>query len=773
MKNPTSTQTTIPHLKRRDFLSALGLTSVTLGCPAAAAALKAEDPDKGLQTFQATCSMECLHCNLKAFVKDGKIVKISSANPFDGKACGRGLSRIKWVYAEDRVLYPMKRVGQRGEGKFERITWDEALDTVAEKIKEAMKKGGSESLLFTSASGNMDNLANGSQIAFGNYLGGTTRVVGSLCCSAVTAAMEPMVGMRFVDTRDTIDQSKYIICWGNNPLVTMQAYWHLYLDAKDRGAKIIVIDPRKSETAVRADKWIPINPGTDTALGLGMIRWIYANKRINKKFLQEHTGAGFLVDKDGKLMREDPKDANSYLVLDEKTGKVVRHDAKEVVPALEAPADAPYKTALSMVLKEAERWTPEAVEETTGVPAAQVIELASDYSSSPASMIVNNMGAFQRTQFGSQAVGAQFYLALLTGNIGRAGTGVCDAGGVTQMAKFGGPFAAPKVKPKKVTPIPTAKLGEYVLEGKPTKINFWMTQTCGIVGQWPNANKVIEAVKSVPFFVVSENLMTPTAKYADILLPATTVFEYDSVMAGARNHYVQLVEKAVEPQGEAKPDYWIYGQLAKRFGFGEAFDIPVEQMIRNVLKPSGITYEEIKKEPVCPVKGPWIPFKDGHFKTPNGKANFYCEPWAAKGFHPVVSYLQVKESPKGDPELAKKFPLQAIQRKVIRNIHSSFQNNEWIKQLFGNEPSVLMNTKDAQSRGIKNGDHVVVFNDRGEHPTIAVVNDNILPGVVSLENGWWMGQNGFNSSSVLTNDAVEILGNGTAICSTLVEVRKA
>lgn len=388
-------------------------------------------------------------------------------------------------------------------------------------------------------------------------------------------------------------------------------------------------------------------------------------------------------------------------------------------------------------------------------------------------MIINNMGSFQRTEYGTQAVGAQFYLAFLTGNIGKAGTGVCDAGGVTQMAKFGAAFAGPKVKPKKVPPIPTAKLGEYVLEGKPTKINFWMTQTCGIIGQWPNANKVIEAVKSVPFFVVSENLMTPTARYADILLPATTVFEYDSVMAGARNHYVQLIEKAVQPQGEAKPDYWIYGQLAKRFGFAEAFDIPVEQMIKNVLKPSGITYEEIKKKPTSPVKAPWIPFKDGYFKTPNGKANFYCEPWVAKGFLPVVTYIQVKESPKGDPKLAEKFPLQAIQRKVIRNIHTSFQNNEWIEQLFGKEPSVLMNTKDASKRGIKHGDHVVVFNDRGEHPTIAVVNDNILPGVVCLENGWWMGQNGFNSSSVLTNDAIEVLGTGTAICSTLVEVRKA
>lgn len=210
-------------------------------------------------------------------------------------------------------------------------------------------------------------------------------------------------------------------------------------------------------------------------------------------------------------------------------------------------------------------------------------------------MIVNNMGSFQRTQYGTQAVGAQYYLALLTSNIGKAGTGICDAGGVTQMAKFGSAFPPPPNKPKKVAPIPTAKLGEYVLAGKPNKINFWYTQTCGIVGQWPNANKVIEAVKSVPFFVVAESVMTPTARYADILLPATTGFEYDSVMAGARNHYIQLIEKAVEPQGEAKPDYWIMGQLAKRMGFGEAFNIPVEQMIKNVLKPSGITYEQIKK----------------------------------------------------------------------------------------------------------------------------------------------------------------------------------
>lgn len=268
----------------------------------------------------------------------------------------------------------------------------------------------------------------------------------------------------------------------------MQAYWHLYLKAKERGAKIVVIDPRKSETAVRADKWVSIIPGTDTALGLGMIRWIAANGKLDKPFLKQHTGAVYLVDKDGKLMREDAKDPNSYLVFDEKSQKLVRHDAKNIDPALEVKAGSPYRTVLSMVLEQAEPWTPEAVADTTGVPAATVVELAKDYSTNKPSMIVNNMGSFQRTQYGTQAVGAQYYLALLTGNIGKAGTGICDAGGVTQMAKFGSAFPPPPNKPKKVAPIPTAKLGEYVLAGKPNKINFWYTQTCGIVGQWPNAN---------------------------------------------------------------------------------------------------------------------------------------------------------------------------------------------------------------------------------------------------------------------------------------------
>ncbi len=760
----------IPQLKRRSFLTACGMIPVTY-VPQVSAMLKGKDPFDAYKTFHATCSMECLHCNLKGYVDDnGKLVKIESDNSFNGKACARGLSRIKWIYAENRIQQPLKRVGERGEGKFEPISWDQALDEIAAKMKDAIAKDGSKSILLTSASGNMDSLHNGSQVAFGNYLGGVTRTVGSLCCSAVTAAMNPIVGLRYVDTRDSIKDAKCIIAWGNNPLVTMQAYWPNYLEAKKNGAVLVVIDPRKSETAVRADQWVSIIPGTDAALALGMIRVIAQENLMDTDFLKKSTGAVYLVDDKNQLMKESKDDANSYLVWDEKSNSVVRHDKPEISPALEVKGQ-PFKTALSLALEEAEKWTPEAVEEETGVPAEQVAKLARLYAKGP-SMIVNNMGSFQRTEYGTQAVGGQLYLALITGNIGKRGAGVCDAGGVTQMGKFGSPVPAPKNKPAKVPPIPTAKLGEYVLNDKPCKINVWYTQTCGIVGQWPNANKVIAAVKKVPFFVVAESIMTPTARYADIILPATTVFEYESVMAGARNHYVQLCEKAIEPVGQAKPDYWIMAQLAKRMGFGEAFDLTPEQMIRNVLKPSGITYEELKEHPVSPVKGDWIPFEGGKFRTPNGKANFYCEPWVKAGFKPVVTYIPVSESPKGSQDLAKKYPLMAIQRKVIRNIHTSHQDNPWLNELFAKEPTVLINSEDGKTRGIKPDEVVVVFNDRGEHKAKAFLTNDIRRGVVCLENGWWMDTNGFNSSSVLTNDKVEVLGTGTSICSTLVEVRK-
>lgn len=274
----------------------------------------------------------------------------------------------------------------------------------------------------------------------------------------------------------------------------------------------------------------------------------------------------------------------------------------------------------------------------------------------------------------------------------------------------------------------------------------------------------------MPFVVVVDNLMSSSALYADLVLPVTTIFEDVSLMAGVRSHYVQLMEKAVEPPGEAKPDYWIFARLAERFGFGEVFNQPIEHYIDACLKGSGITREMLKKGPVCPVEEDWVPFKDGQFRTSTGKAHFYIEEWAKKQFMPVVTWKQVSESVKGSPELARQYPLMAVQRKLARSVHSSHGMNEWILEVQRNRPNVMIHPEDARQRQIKAGEWVVVFNHRGEHRAIADVTTHIKQGVVSLDNGWWEQQGG--SSSHVTNDQVELLSNGHCCNSTLVDVRR-
>ncbi|WP_411754869.1 molybdopterin-dependent oxidoreductase, partial [Serratia sp. (in: enterobacteria)] len=710
-------------------------------------------------------------CNLTAYVYQKKLMKIEATEGFNVKCCLRGISRTKWVYHQQRVTTPLLRVGKKGEGKFEPISWQQALDLIEKNISTTIKEQGNEGLLLSTHAGNMDSIKNDMGKAFFDYLGGSVKQAGSLCCSAVTAAMMPMVGLRYADTRDTIADSRLIICWGNNPAVTMQAYFKKYLRAQEQGARIVVIDPRFNETAAKADEWIPIVPGTDTALALGMMKIIIEEQHIDEDFLRQHTGAVYLVDAKDQLVRADANDTESYLVYDCTSQSLVRHDKAGIIPALfqhQLPADSGYRTVFETVYQQAAPWTLDRVAAETDIPAHTILRLARDYATTAPAMIVQNMSGAQRTEFGTYVAASQFYLALLTGNIGKRGAGICDAGGARQMAKFG-PIIPPAPAVKKITPIPVAKVGEWVANDRPYPIKFWWIMTMGVMTQLPNTNMVRKALEKVPFVVVADNLMSSTALYADLVLPVTTIFEDVSLMAGVRSHYVQLMEQAVEPPGEAKPDYWIFARLAERFGFGEVFNQPIEHYINACLQGSGITLEQLKKGPVLPVSGDWIPFENGVFRTPTRKAHFFIEEWQKKTFSPVVTYLRVNESPQGSPELAAKYPLMAVQRKLARSIHSSHGMNEWILEVQRNQPNVMIHPQDAQQRRIKHGDWATVFNQRGEHRAIAVVTTHIKRGVVSLDNGWWEQQGG--SSSHVTNDAVEALGTGHCCNSTLVDVR--
>ncbi|WP_371364233.1 Putative dimethyl sulfoxide reductase chain YnfE [Sporomusa rhizae] len=760
---------------RRTFIKTAGSigAGMSFGVPMFRSSLAVTAPliEAETETYRSTCNMECLHCNLTAHVTGGKLVKVEASQDFHVKGCLRGLSRIQWVNHPDRLKYPMKRVGEKGEGKFQRISWDEALDTIATKLRQTKAELGNKGIFLMTASGNMSALTNSTASAFFDYFGGAVRTSGSLCCSAVTAAMVPMLGIRYVDTRDTIADSKYLLCWGNNPAVTMQAYFKEFAKALKQGARMVVIDPRFSETAAKADEWVPINPGTDTALALGMLNVIIQEKLYDEKYLLEHTSAPFLVDASGDLaLYEGKKEA--FLVYDGITGQVVPHDHPGVKPMLTLAGSnvTDYKTVFDLIASECAQWPTAKVEKETDVPAQTVLRLAREYAVAKPAMIVQNMSGAQRTEYGAYVAMSQFYLALFTGSYGIKGGGVLDAGGVTQFFSV-----KPPVKPKAPTPglptIPISKVGEWIANDKPNPIGFAWFMTSSPVTQNPNTNAVKAALKRVPFVVVADNLMTSTALYADMLLPVCTVFEETNLMAGIRSHYVQLMEKAVEPPGEAKSDIWIMTELAKRLGFGETFDKPIEKYIEAVLDGTGITLDQIKKAPVKPVATPYIPFAGGKFRTPSGKAMLFVQDWKTKkNLSPIATYYRPVESPLGSPELFKKYPLMAVQRKQHRSIHSSFSTLPYLNEATTNRPHLMLHPDDAANRGIHSGDVVIAFNERGQHKAVADVTSKIKKGVVSLENGWWEQQGG--SSSHVTNDKPEPLGHGQSCNSTLIEVKK-
>lgn len=762
---------------RRTFLKGIGAAAAFGGgfmSPETMREVLAQAAKQGagplVQTFRSSCAMECLHCNLTATVIDGKLEKVEANKDFHVKGCLRGISRAQWVNHPDRLKHPLKRVGEKGSGKFERISWDAALDMIVEKLKDAKAKYGNKGIFLLQGSGNMSALTNSTAVAFFDSFGGAAARSGTLCCSAVTAAMVPMVGFRYIDTRDTIADSKYLLCWGNNPAVTMEAYFKEYLKARENGAKLVVIDPRFSETAARGDEWIPIVPGTDTALAMGMLNVIIKENLHDRAFLLEHTGAPFLVDAKGDLMTADGK-AGAYLVFDQKTSKPAAHDASGTSPVLSLASVAEaggMRTVYDLIAAEVAAWTPEKTQAETDVPAATVARLARDYATAKPAMIIQNMSGAQRTEFGTYVAASQFYLALFTGSYGKPGGGVCDAGGVTQFMPVRPPVKAPPPTPG-ITNIPVSRIGQSILEDKPNPIGFWWIMTTSPVTQNPNSNAIKAAMKKVPFVVVADNLMTSSALYADLVLPTCTIFEETNLMAGIRSHYIQLMEKAVEPPGEAKSDVWIFTQLAKRLGFSQAFDKPIESYIEACLDGSNVTLAQLKVGPVKPVPTPYVPFKEGKFRTPTGKAMLFVQDWKRWNYSPIVHYYRSVESPQGSPELFKKYPLMAIQRKVFRNIHTSFNALPWMDEAWGSKPTVMIHPDDAQSRGIKNGATTVIFNDRGQHKAVAVVTQHVKKGVVVLENGWWEQQGG--SSSHVTNDKPEPLGHGQSCNNTLVQVR--
>lgn len=770
------------EMSRRTFIKSTGAVAATAALGGVGLIAGEADVAEGApidltnaKTYTAQCAMECLHHSLKAYVVDGKIVKVeqNTDGSDETKCCLRGISRTQWVNHKDRLTSPMLRTGPKGSGEFKKISWDEAVQIFAEKINETKAELGNQGIICVGGSGNFGMLTGSAWTAFFRYLGGTTEIYSQLCCQSVTIAGGQIIGSRSKNIRDTVPQCKYMMCWGTNVALTNQSYYKLILEAQANGGKTVTIDPRFSETAAKSDEYYPILPGTDTALALGILKVIIEENLYDAEFLKAHTSVPFLVDRTtGDQVLEDSEDPLSYLVYDGE--KIVRHDAttNPVLSVAGTDLASKYVTVFDLIYEQAKKWTPEAVEEETRTPAHAVTRIAHDLAAAETAMIYQNMGGFQRAEYGVLATAAQYYLLLYTGNFGRPGTGVYSDGGAAGYLNFGTPFSSPNPQGD-FGRIVAPEFGKAILEDRPNKIGFLLIHTTSILTQYPNTNACRKALEKIPFVVKVDNLMTSDCYYADLILPCATVFEEENFTLSIRNNTIQISEKAVEPPGEAKSDLDIVKMLANHFGFGDAFKETPEQLIDRILEPLGLTYQSLKDSgPINPLEKmyPLTPYKDGIFDTPTGKAMLFVPDWKDLGYNPVLTYYRPIESVNGSPELASKYPLAAVQRKTNHSIHSSFSNLPWIIEACGNKGKVLIHPDDAAARGIKDGDPCVVYNDRGEHRADAIVRAHIMRGVVAVENGWWDNQGG--SSSHITSDTVEQLGGGQCCNNSLVEVRK-
>jgi anaerobic dimethyl sulfoxide reductase subunit A len=675
-----------------------------------------------------SCASHCGGtCVLKCYVKDGVITKIETDDGEEPqlRACLKGRAYRQRVYDPNRLKFPMKRVGARGEGKFERITWDEALDTVAKELIRTKETYGPQSILYLYRCGEMSQVHNPQPMhRLLSLNGGYSRVWGVPSFQGgIGASLAHYGTVRTDNSRDDLLNSRLIILWGWNPASSVtgtNSCWYL-AQAREAGAKIIAVDPRFTTTAgIFADQWIPIRPGTDAAMQIAMAYTIIKERLQDQAFLDKYT-IGFDRFKDYVLGVEDGQ----------------------------------AKTPL---------WA----EEITGVPASTIEALARDYATTKPAALMTGIAA-GRTAYGEQYHRAGMTLAAMTGNVGIHGGhagGRCWESGPWYPFKMRYGLTFRPVHGKEVLGEETRKGGstayipsevhhiyvpDMIFKGKaggyPADIKIGIIVNTNYANQYANLTYIEKALLKLEFIVVLEQVMTPTAKFADILLPTTTFLERNDINHGTGTPYYGFANKVIEPVEESKSHLDIARELAEHMGIDYGDEQTEDQLIERNIAESEIPddYEAYRKRGkyVLPHSEPYISFKkeiedpdNNPFPTPSGKIEIYSQKWAERNDPeiPVVpKYLETWES-RNDP-LAEKYPLQLITTHFKRRTHGQYETIPWLREL--EEQAMLINTADAEARGIINGEKVRVFNDRGEIVIKANVTERIIPGVVDVPQGAW------------------------------------
>ncbi len=695
-----------------------------------------------------SCYYDCGgRCILKVQVDEGKITRVGTAEgPIPGlRACPRGLAQKEVVYAEQRLRHPLKRVGERGSGKFEPISWDEALDTIAGELQRIKDAYGATAILLMDHTGSQSPLHGLGKAGrrFFSLFGGCTTFDGNTSLQAATFSSLATFGTTLTgNSRQNLAHSKLIVLWGWNPLVTRfgSDTGYYLAKAKQAGAKIICVDPRYTTSAKSlAEQWVPIRPGTDTALLIAMAYIMIDEDIYDHHFIETYT-VGFEKFKD-------------YVV-----------GVEDGIPK-----------------------TPAWAERITGVPASTIKQLARDYAGiKPAALYTS--WAPGRTAFGEQYHRAASTLAAMTANIGITGGYAAGGTGLIPLGNLGETLPVPE---SPTVQVHVTSIYDALLEGKsggyPSDIKLLYIVGCNLLTQFLNTNKGVAALQAPEFTVVHELFLTPTARYADIILPVTTAMERTDIgQPWTGGPYFIYMNKAIEPLPETKSDLAIFTELAPRLGIADYNNKSDEAWLKEFVAatPDLPEYEVFKRQGVhhIPLDQPWVAFREQienparhPFPTPSGKIELYNRQLAEMQdplLPPLAKYIEAGEGPADS--ISGKYPIQLVSPHSRARVNSSLHNIPRLKKLA--DDVVWLNPSEAHPRNIADNDQVKIYNDRGQLLTRVRVTEQIMPGVASLDSGTWFepDTNGLDQGgcvNTLTKDTAS--PGGAFTCnSCLVEIEK-
>jgi anaerobic dimethyl sulfoxide reductase subunit A len=730
-------------------------------------------------------------CVLVAHVEDGRIVRLDADDRPDDlaapqlRACARGRAYLRRQYHPDRLLTPLERVGARGEGRFRPIAWNDALDRVAGEFERISAQYGPSARFVPYGTGSYNQI-NGAHVArrLMNLSGGCLGIYNSYSWGAINLATPTVYGTLVTgNQRQDWLNARYILMWGWNPAEMRDGTNSDFFVklARERGARVVCIDPRHSlSAAALADEWVPIRPGTDAAMMTAMAYVMITEGLLDADFVRSHC-VGF--------------------------------DASQMPPGTEAEESyADYVLGTRDGVPKTPGWA----EPITAVPAETIARIAREYATRKPSVLYQGYG-MQRRAYGEQVVRAGCVLAAITGNVGIPGGW---ASGLALQAPDGGPCwtVFPTGENPVGSEIPVSLWTEAVLRGRgmgesdgvrgrsplenDVKLIYAVATNC-LINQHADTNRTAAILRDpdkVEFLVVQDNFLTPTARFADIVLPACTQFETWGVEDGWKyGDEVILQPKLVEPPGECRSDYRICADLAERMGIGEQFTegrdergwveycldelrrrrFPELPALGELLESNAGVWSRAVTRPAVALEDFRRDPERHPLPTPSGRIEIFSRQLfdldRPRDIPPIPKYVEEPESPfadarGGSPE----YPLQAIGHHTLARVHSTHANNDWLAEAFPQR--VFVNPVDASERRIRDGERVEVFNDRGSLVLPCRVTPRIMPGVVDVPQGaWWNptadGQDHGGNINVLTSSRWTPFAFASAQHTVMVDLR--